>query len=802
MALWEECRDWLVRIGALSSSRAVVHPDDTLFDFAMALRDGAVLCSAANIILPPEDQIHFFSPATMTVMKKHNAEQFLAAAEACGVDPAALFKPRDLFEANNFLQIVTCVSKFSFTKAAASACVLPFPKRSPRVLRKSGAAPSQPRHIYQNLDSDAAGAATTIAGGEAAAAVPTDDIYDMLKKDVARVNSDTIDGYDDTEGDDDMDAHMYEYEEMGDVYDVCMNDVAFAPVTIGGQDIYAGSGDKGRDHALQELLYTEGTYIGVLDCIIDDFKIPLAKHLPNEDICVIFSHIDELRGLHADFLVALQKQMESETGRNVSIPFMDFAKPMQVYGNYGCSAPLAVNKLKSLGKVKASRQVLEAVTSNSRQKFQLKDLLCVPMQRIVKYPLLLKELIKRTPKDHPDAAGLLAAERQSIEQATYVNACMAQDESLREVKNVLRKYDGPPLQSFGALLCKSHLSVVKNPSGGHSPKRERAYVILFERAIMITKQKSAQSSLFRSLRQKKSNTLEFQELIELSLHMDTEDRSGDKWKLTGGVTEVVFEAASAPEKKEWVTAIDNALHAIHNKVKRLAPTLPAAEPIDSYNTWYHPSVKGKGEAAILLHGHPDGTFLVRPSKTSVDGEYRMNLMYRGDVKNFIIFTHNCLGFGLDQIEATSHAFPSVPELIHFYRANSIQTKFPGITCKLGGPARGGVVFDGGRAAAGGPAAGRSNVSSGHKSSKQSTPQKRDSLPIPMLPDRRLKRPSSLGRASVKHPYQAKLSDELTIKRGQTIEILRKDGSDEGWWEGRLENGTRGYFPANYVVIGD
>ena len=34
--------------------------------------------------------------------------------------------------------------------------------------------------------------------------------------------------------------------------------------------------------------------------------------------------------------------------------------------------------------------------------FSLRELLNVPMQRILKYPLLLKQLFRGTPVDHPD----------------------------------------------------------------------------------------------------------------------------------------------------------------------------------------------------------------------------------------------------------------------------------------------------------------------------------------------------------------------------------------------------------------
>ncbi|KAM9354825.1 LOW QUALITY PROTEIN: jouberin-like [Pholidichthys leucotaenia] len=48
-----------------------------------------------------------------------------------------------------------------------------------------------------------------------------------------------------------------------------------------------------------------------------------------------------------------------------------------------------------------------------------------------------------------------------------------------------------------------------------------------------------------------------------------------------------------------------------------------------------------------------------------------------------------------------------------------------------------------------------------------------------------------------YDYKANRSDELTICRGDVIQVLYKD--NENWWFGRLVNGQQGYFLASYVA---
>ncbi|KAK9534080.1 hypothetical protein VZT92_009153 [Zoarces viviparus] len=48
-----------------------------------------------------------------------------------------------------------------------------------------------------------------------------------------------------------------------------------------------------------------------------------------------------------------------------------------------------------------------------------------------------------------------------------------------------------------------------------------------------------------------------------------------------------------------------------------------------------------------------------------------------------------------------------------------------------------------------------------------------------------------------HDYRANRSDELTVRRGDVIQVLYKD--NDKWWFGRLANGQQGYFVASYVT---
>ncbi|MBZ3870408.1 SH3 domain-containing protein 21 [Sciurus carolinensis] len=47
-------------------------------------------------------------------------------------------------------------------------------------------------------------------------------------------------------------------------------------------------------------------------------------------------------------------------------------------------------------------------------------------------------------------------------------------------------------------------------------------------------------------------------------------------------------------------------------------------------------------------------------------------------------------------------------------------------------------------------------------------------------------------------YQPEAPDELALRRGDMVKVLRKTTEDKGWWEGECE-GRRGIFPDNFVL---
>jgi len=61
-------------------------------------------------------------------------------------------------------------------------------------------------------------------------------------------------------------------------------------------------------------------------------------------------------------------------------------------------------------------------------------------------------------------------------------------------------------------------------------------------------------------------------------------------------------------------------------------------------------------------------------------------------------------------------------------------------------------------------------------------------------------PSEAGLWTAVFDYEATAEDELSLRKGDRVEVLSKDSlvsGDEGWWTGMIEDRV-GIFPSNYV----
>ncbi|PIN98045.1 hypothetical protein AB205_0112300, partial [Aquarana catesbeiana] len=144
-------------------------------------------------------------------------------------------------------------------------------------------------------------------------------------------------------------------------------------------------------------------------------------------------------------------------------------------------------------------------------KFKLQDLMVIPMQRVLKYHLLLKELLSHT-SDCPERQTLREALEAMQDLAMYINEVKRDKETLKKISEFQNSIENlqVKLEEFGRPKIDGELKV---RSMVNQAKQDR-YLFLFDKVVIVCK--------------RKGYSYELKEIIELLSHKMTDDPMNNK----------------------------------------------------------------------------------------------------------------------------------------------------------------------------------------------------------------------------------------------------------------------------------
>ncbi|KAG5370400.1 Rho guanine nucleotide exchange factor scd1 [Yarrowia sp. C11] len=238
-----------------------------------------------------------------------------------------------------------------------------------------------------------------------------------------------------------------------------------------------------RYNVVQELLQTERKYVQDLEVLHDYQNRLLDAEILNPDtIHLMFLNVSALVDFQRRVLVGIEHvcSLPVEEQRFGAL-FLNMEAGFHIYEPYAlnqkASSDLAVQEAPNLSPL---AHIIEPT-------YELQAFLIKPIQRICKYPLLLRELVKVSSNDHPYAAELLDG-LEAIKRVTNsVNETQRRVENVAIIRDLCDRCDdwkGHNLDVFGDLLYEGIFMVAKGDV-------EREYqVYLFETIILCCKENS------------------------------------------------------------------------------------------------------------------------------------------------------------------------------------------------------------------------------------------------------------------------------------------------------------------------
>ncbi|KAH8362417.1 hypothetical protein KR200_006622, partial [Drosophila serrata] len=249
-----------------------------------------------------------------------------------------------------------------------------------------------------------------------------------------------------------------------------------------------------RDYVIRELIDTESNYLDVLNALKTKFMTPLERHLSQEELRTIFPRIRELSDIHTSFLDKLRESLLPNANKKMAQVFLEFRESFLIYGEY-CSCLLRA--IDFLADVCKKNQIIDQLVQKCERdynvgKLQLRDILSVPMQRILKYHLLLDKLVKETSPQHEDYRSLERAKEAMIDVSQYINEVKRDSDHLVIIQKVkdsifdlhlLQNGNGCDLLQFGRLLLDGELNIKAH----EDQKVKLRYAFVFDKILIMVK---------------------------------------------------------------------------------------------------------------------------------------------------------------------------------------------------------------------------------------------------------------------------------------------------------------------------
>lgn len=196
-----------------------------------------------------------------------------------------------------------------------------------------------------------------------------------------------------------------------------------------------------RDKAAFEILSSEESYIKSLKQLKEMWIEPMkSKGIINDnDYNLIFSNIENIIIINENLQSELKSRINnwSQT-QKIGDVFLRNVKIFQLYKPYCENYDNAIAHIKLLSKKKAFSSFCKAAESKC-DGFSISFYLIMPIQRIPRYQLLIKELLSKTPPDHPDYEDLKSALNGITELATNVNKGVADAVQQKRLQEVISK---------------------------------------------------------------------------------------------------------------------------------------------------------------------------------------------------------------------------------------------------------------------------------------------------------------------------------------------------------------------------
>ncbi|XP_073874695.1 rho guanine nucleotide exchange factor 10-like protein isoform X9 [Macaca fascicularis] len=284
-----------------------------------------------------------------------------------------------------------------------------------------------------------------------------------------------------------------EEEDMG-LLEVSVSDIKPPAPELGPMPEGLSPQQVVRRHILGSIVQSEGSYVESLKRILQDYRNPLMemepKALSARKCQAVFFRVKEILHCHSMFQIALSSRVaEWDSTEKIGDLFVaSFSKSMvlDVYSDYVNNFTSAMSIIKKACLTKpAFLEFLKRRQVCSPDRVTLYGLMVKPIQRFPQFILLLQDMLKNTPRGHPDRLSLQLALTELETLAEKLNEQKRLADQVAEIqqltKSVSDRSSLNKLLTSGQrqlLLCETLTETVYGDRGQLIKSKERRVFLL------------------------------------------------------------------------------------------------------------------------------------------------------------------------------------------------------------------------------------------------------------------------------------------------------------------------------------
>uniref|UniRef100_A0A665UVV3 DH domain-containing protein n=1 Tax=Echeneis naucrates TaxID=173247 RepID=A0A665UVV3_ECHNA len=227
------------------------------------------------------------------------------------------------------------------------------------------------------------------------------------------------------------------------------------------------------DRVVLEIIETERMYVRDLRSIVEDYLAHIIdmSNLPirPEQVSALFGNIEDIYEFNSELLQSLD---------------MYKSEYFEIYTQYCTNYPNSVAALTDCMRSKSLAKFFRDRQAALKRSLPLGSFLLKPVQRILKYHLLLQEIAKHFDPDEEGYEVVQEAIDTMTGVAWYINDMKRKHEHavrVQEIQSLLINWKGPDLTTYGELVLEGTFHVLR-------AKNTRT-LFLFEKMLLITKKR-------------------------------------------------------------------------------------------------------------------------------------------------------------------------------------------------------------------------------------------------------------------------------------------------------------------------